>query len=236
MSASFLRRYHKNNMTHVVHPYAHRLGIIRDWKSRWFAGKKQYRNHLRGDVLVREFLEKRLRTSYVSSIEIERSRKVSKIIIRTSRPGMIIGRQGEGATRLKNSILDFMRKNDIQVPDDLKIDIVSVDSPESDAAIIGWMIVEALEKRMPFRRIMKQMAEKVMNVRGVKGVRIVMAGRLGGAEMARREEIKKGSMRLQTIRADVDYAQTTARLPYGGIGIKVWVYKGDTLEEDQTRD
>lgn len=218
-------------MTKVVHPYAQRLGILRDWKSRWFASGKKYKEQLRADILIREWLEKRLRGSYVSSIEIERSRKFVRIIIKTSRPGMIIGRQGDTAQKLRKDLFKFMKKNNIHVAEEVKIDIAEVTSPDSDAAIIAYGIVEALEKRMPFRRAMKMTKDKVMAVRGVKGVRIVVTGRLNGAEMARREEVKEGSIPLQTFRADVDYAMERANLPYGVLGVKVWINKGEVFED-----
>jgi small subunit ribosomal protein S3 len=177
-------------------------------------------------------LEKRLRGSYVSDVEIERSRKATRIIIKTSRPGMVIGRSGEGAIKLKKDLLRFMGRNDVAVPEDFKIDVADVQEPEANAMIVAHSVAEALEKRMPFRRVMKQVLDKVVNVRGVKGVKIALAGRLGGAEMSRKEELKKGGIPLQFIRGDIDFARYTARLPYGGIGIKVWIYKGDSLENE----
>ncbi len=218
-------------MTKVVHPYAQRLVILRDWKSRWFAAGPKYREFLRADILIREWLEKTLRGSYVSSIDIERSRKFVRIIIKTSRPGMIIGRQGDSAGKLRKDLFKFMAKNKITIAEEVKIDILEVASPDSDAAIVAYSIVEALEKRMPFRRAMKMAKDKVMAVRGVKGVRIVVVGRLNGAEMARREEVKEGSIPLQTFRADVDYAMERANLPYGVLGIKVWINKGEVFED-----
>ncbi|MCR4331008.1 MAG: 30S ribosomal protein S3 [Patescibacteria group bacterium] len=217
-------------MTHTVHPYAHRLGIIKDWQSRWFGTSGRYQEFLRGDVLIREYLEKRLRGFYVASIEMERSEKMFRIIIKTSRPGMIIGRSGEGMTKLRNDVLSMFRKLKIATPTDLKIDIEEVSSPESDAAIVSQMIAEALEKRMPFRRVVKQTIEKVMANKDVKGARIALSGRLGGAEMSRREQIKKGGIPLQTFRADISFARERAHLPYGVIGIKVWIYKGEIFD------
>ncbi len=221
-------------MSHNVHPYIHRIVTLRDWKSRWFAGDKMFKDLLRSDIMIREYLEKKLRNSYIAGIEIERSRKATRIVIASSRPGMIIGRSGEGAVKLRKELLRFMNRNDVLVPEDFKIDVVEVTNPDANAAIVGAMIIEALEKRMPFRRVLKQTAEKVMTVRGVKGVKINLSGRLGGAEMSRREEIKKGGIPLQFIRGDIDYAQATARLPYGGIGVKVWIYKGDSLENQNS--
>ncbi|MCH7597690.1 30S ribosomal protein S3 [Patescibacteria group bacterium] len=219
-------------MTHTVHPYAHRLGIIKDWKSRWFsADPKQYREFIKCDTFIREFLVKRLRGFYVSSIEIERSASTLRVIIKTSRPGLIIGRSGEGALKLKAEVAKVVGKLRLTEVPNIKIDIEEVRSPESNAAIVGQMIAEGLEKRFPFRRILKQTAEKVIANRDVKGVRIAVSGRLGGAEMSRREQLKKGRIPLQTFRADIDFAREKAYLPYGVIGIKVWIYRGDIFED-----
>ncbi len=220
-------------MTKIVHPYAHRLVVLRDWKSRWFSIGAKYRNNLKSDIVLREYLDKRLRGYYVSTVEIERNQKATRIIIRTSRPGMVIGRSGEGAQKLRADILALIKKGGLDISQDLKIDIVEVENPDADARIVSYSIVEGLEKRLPFRRVMKQAAEKVMAVRGVKGVRIYLGGRLGGAEMARTEELKKGSIPLQTIRADVDYARERAHLAYGDIGIKVWIYRGEIFDKKQ---
>lgn len=220
-------------MSKVVHPYAHRLVILRDWKSRWFASPRKYSAYLRGDVLLREFLEKKLRGMYVSSIEIERNQKTTRFIIKTSRPGLIIGRSGEGATKLKEDILKKMHKLGLPKPDDFKLEVLEVANPEADAAIVAYMIAEGLEKRMPYRRVMKQTIEKVIGNSGVQGVRIVLSGRLGGAEIARTEELKKGSIPLQTFRADIDFKRERATLSYGVIGIKVWIYRGKIFAKKQ---
>lgn len=218
-------------MSKVVHPYAHRLVTLRDWKSRWIAGDKKYQEYLKSDVLIREFLVKKLRGSYVSSIEIERSQKATKLIIRTSRPGMIIGRNGEGLQKLRADIDKLIRKQKLKVASDFKVEVVEIQNPDADAAIVAQSVAEALEKRLPFRRVLKQMAEKVMSTKGVQGVRIVVGGRLGGAEIARSEEIKRGSVPLQTIRADVDFAREKAHMAYGVIGIKVWIYRGEIFSQ-----
>lgn len=219
-------------MSKVVHPYAHRLVNLKDWKSRWFAGKN-YKDLLAGDVLIRKFLDKRLRGFYVSRIEIERNRKSTKIMVFTSRPGMIIGRGGDGVTKLKNDLLSMLAKNKITVAPDFKFDIVEVQNPDADAMIVACAVAEGLEKRLPFRRVLKQMIEKIMSARGVKGARILVGGRLGGAEIARTEQIKRGSIPLQTIRADVDFAREKAHMPYGDIGIKVWIYRGEVFDENK---
>jgi len=213
-------------MSKIVHPYAHRLIILRDWKSRWFADPKKYVAYLKGDVLIREYLTKKLRGNYVSTIEIERSRKATRFIIKTSRPGLIIGRNGEGATKLKEDILKKMDKLGLPKPEDFKLEIVEISNPEADAAIVAYMIAEGLEKRMPYRRVIKQIIEKVMQAHGVEGARIVLSGRLGGAEIARTEELKRGSVPLQSFRADIDFKRERATLSYGVVGIKVWIYRG----------
>lgn len=222
-------------MTHIVHPFSHRLGIIRDWKSRWFGTKDEYKQFLKADVIIREFLDKRLRGNHVAGIEIERNAKTFRIVIKTARPGMVIGRAGEGSTKLKNDILKEVKRNGIAIPQDFKLDIEEVRSPESSADVVGEMVAEALEKRLPFRVILKQTIEKVMANRDVKGARIAISGRLGGAEMARYEQIRRGGIPLQTFRADIDYARKTARLPYGAIGIKVWIYKGQVFADNKKK-
>ena len=214
-------------MSHSVHPYSHRLGIIRDWKSRWFSSGQKYKDFLKADMMLREFLEKKMRGQYIGSIEMERNDKTFRLIVKTSRPGVVIGRSGEGSIKLRKDILKFATKNKLAIPTDFKLDVEEIKSPESNAAIVAQMIAEGLEKRLPFRRVMKQTVEKVMANRDVKGIRLYCGGRLGGAEIARSEEMKKGRVPLQTLRADIDYAQEKAHMTYGDLGIKVWIYKGD---------
>jgi small subunit ribosomal protein S3 len=223
-------------MTHQVHPYSHRLGILRDWKSRWFASSgKEYREFVKADIMIREFLAKRLRGFYIADVIIERKAGTFRIRIKTSRPGLIIGRSGEGAVKLKNDVQRQLLKLKLDEMPELKIDIEEIRSPESNSAIVAYMIAEGLEKRMPFRRVLKQTVEKVMANRDVKGVRISIGGRFGGAEMARTEQIKKGRIPLQTFRADIDYAREKAHLAYGVIGIKVWIYKGDVFNDKKSK-
>lgn len=219
-------------MSHTVHPYAHRLGILREWKSRWFGTDKKYREYLKADIRLREYITKQLADMYVSSVEIERSDAVLRIIIKTSRPGLIIGRSGEGAEKLRNNITKFMKKEGFfDETVELKVDIEEVRTPEADAQLVGLMVKEMLEKRMPFRRVLKQTVDKVMANRDVQGVRIRIGGRLNGADMARTEELKKGRIPLQTFRADIDFARVRARIPQGDLGIKVWIYRGDVFEK-----
>lgn len=226
-------------MTHIVHPFAHRLGVIRDWKSRWFAATpEEYRRNVMVDTAIRRFLKKRLRGHYVTSVEIERNQKSIRVIIKTSRPGLVIGRSGEGSIRLTKELGDVIRRvkgpvgsGDTKETRAVRLDIEEVRSPEAQAAVIAYMVAEGLEKRQAFRRVLKQTVEKAMANRDVLGVRIAIAGRLGGAEMSRSEEIKRGRVPLQTIRADIDFAREQAYLPYGVIGIKVWIYRGDIFSD-----
>ncbi len=222
-------------MTHTVHPYAHRLGVIRDWKSRWFAGDaKSYRENIKVDEMIRRFLTKRLRGTYTSSIEIERSAAELRVILATARPGLVIGRSGENAAKLRAEVAAVVRA---VAPEDrrtLKLDINEIRQPETDAAVVAYMVAEGLEKRMPFRRVLKQTIEKVIAAREVEGVRIAVSGRLGGAEMSRKEELKKGRIPLQTFRADIDFAHEQAHLPYGVIGIKVWIFRGNIYQDKKT--
>ena len=215
-------------MSKVVHPFAHWLGILRDWRHRWFVTGPKYQQYLKADILLREFLQKELRGMYIGGMEIERNEKQLRIIIKTSRPGVIIGRSGEGSIKLKNKIVSFLNKHKLQVPE-IKLDIEEIRSPESSAAIVAYMVAEGLEKRMPFRRVLKQTIEKVMANRDVKGVRIGLSGMLGGGSMSRTEELKKGRIPLQTFRSDIDFAKERANLPLGVIGIKVWIYRGEVF-------
>lgn len=224
-------------MTHTVHPYAHRLGIIRDWKSRWFSKTPaEYRMNVMIDSAIRRFLKKRLRGMYVTSVELERNQKTIRIIIKTSRPGLVIGRGGEGSTKLAKEIERVVRTvKSAPRQVSVKIDIEEVRSPESQAPVVAYMVAEGLEKRQTFRRVLKQTVEKVMANRDVQGVRIGISGRLGGAEMSRTEEIKRGRVPLQTLRADIDFCREQAYLPYGVIGIKVWIYRGEVFDTDEKR-
>jgi len=221
-------------MSHSVHPFSHRLGIIRDWKSRWFAVNKNYRTALKADLLMRQFLTKELRSFYLAEVQIERNQKAIRVIIRTSRPGMIIGRGGDGALKLQKKILSILSKNNIDlVGQELKIEIEEVRNPESNSAIVAMMVAEGLEKRLPFRRVMKQTLEKILANRDVLGAKIKLSGRLGGADMSRQEDLKKGQIPLQTLRANIDFAREKAHMVYGDIGIKVWIYKGQIFNKDK---
>jgi small subunit ribosomal protein S3 len=222
-------------MTHTVHPYAHRLGIIRDWKSRWFArDAKSYRENIKVDETIRRFLAKRLRGTYTSGVEIEHSASTLRVVLATARPGLVIGRSGENAAKLRKELSETIHKVAPHDRSTLKLDIVEMRQPETNASVVAYMVAEGLEKRMPFRRVLKQTVEKVMAAREVEGVRVVISGRLGGAEMSRKEELKKGRIPLQTFRADIDFAQEEAHLPYGVIGVKVWIFRGNVYQEKKS--
>ncbi len=221
-------------MTKIVHPYAHRLGIIKDWKSRWFSLNADFRKNFKGDIMMREWIEKNLKGQFIGLVEIERSSKAIKVIINTSRPGIVIGKSGEGVMKIKNSLEKILVKLG-EVKPNLQIEVVEIKNPEANAAIVGQMIAEGLEKRLPYRRVLKQIVEKVMAVKDIKGVRIYLGGRLGGADMARSEEIKRGRVPLQTFRADIDFSRAKAHMLYGDIGIKVWIYKGEIFDKGLTR-
>lgn len=226
-------------MTHHVHPYIFRIGQLRTWKSRWFNSKK-FAHYLREDTLLREWLYKKLRQAHVDSIEIERSPNLMQVFVKTSRPGILIGRSGEGAEKLKSDIQRFLLKiwkKENKEPEkrELRLTIEEVRSPDSRAAIVAQMIVDDLEKRIPFRRVLKQIVEKVSSNREVKGIKVAVKGRLDGSEMARYEWLRKGRVPLQTLRSDLDYAEKTAFTTFGTIGIKVWIYRGDIFEKEENK-
>ena len=218
-------------MTKIVHPYSHRLGIIKDWKSRWFSINSDFRKNLKGDILMREWITKNLKNQYIGLVEIERNSKVIKVIINTSRPGVVIGKSGDGVIKIKNALEKILISTGEKTPN-LQIEVIEIKNPEANAMVVAQMIAEGIEKRLPYRRVMKQMVEKVMAAKDVKGIRIYLGGRLAGADMARSEEIKRGRIPLQTIRADIDFARHKARMPYGDLGIKVWIYKGDIFAKN----
>lgn len=219
-------------MTHSVHPYSFRINILRDWKSRWFGVGKKYKTQLKTDVILREWLLKRLERAYIENIEIERLQSFLHIIIKTSRPGILIGRKGEGVERLKKEIKARLKDiNAANISLDIKLTIEEIRNAESYASIVTKMVKEELEKRKRFRRVLKKFIEKSMANKNVKGIKIALSGRLDGADMGRREWLKKGKIPLQTLRSDVDFYREKAHLPYGDIGIKVWIYRGEIFEK-----
>ncbi len=210
-------------MGHKVNPTGIRLGITTTWKSRWF-GKKDYRSNLREDVEMRQFVLTRWKAAAIASLDIERSANVVRIIIQTSRPGVLIGRGGTGIEDLTRVVKTrFFAGKKMS----LKIEIQEVRNFEESASLVAQQVAEQIERRMPFRRILKGMLDQVEKNKNVKGVKIELSGRLGGAEMSRREWLSRGTIPLHTLRADIDFAKATATTTYGAIGIKVWVYKGE---------
>jgi len=222
-------------MTKIVNPFSYRLGVIRDWRSSWITKNKikgkDFVKNLTGDVLVREYLIKKLRGKMIGEILMERNQKVWKISIPSARPGLILGQKGEGVVELKKAVEKFMLQKKIVAPTELKIEITEITQAEKDAKVVAMMVAEGLEKRLPFRRVLKGTVEKVIANKDVLGIKIQLGGRLGGADMARVEFLKRGNIPLQTLRADIDFAREKAHMTYGVLGVKVWIYKGQIFKK-----
>ena len=206
-------------MGQKVNPIGIRLGISRKHNSTWYAEKDKYQELLLNDFAVREFLRKELDNSFVSKIEIERPSQSGKVTIHTSRPGMIIGKKGEDIDRLRNELTKLM-----SVP--VSLNIQEIRKPDLDAQLVAANIAVQLEKRAMFRRVIKRSAQNTMR-QGAQGVKVRVAGRLGGAEIARSEWHKEGRVPLHTLRADIDYGLAEAKTTYGSIGVKVWIFRGE---------
>ncbi|MEG2412041.1 MAG: 30S ribosomal protein S3 [Clostridium sp.] len=209
-------------MGQKVHPHGLRVGVIKDWDAKWYADKKNFADNLIEDNNIREYLKKKLFTAGISKIEIERAAKRVKINIHTAKPGMVIGKGGQSIEQLKVEL------KKVVVDKFVLINIVEVKTPENNSQLMAENIAAQLEKRISFRRAMKQTIQRAMRT-GVKGVKTACAGRLGGAEIARTEQYHEGTIPLQTLRADIDYGFAEADTVYGKIGVKVWVYKGEVL-------
>jgi small subunit ribosomal protein S3 len=207
-----------------VNPVNFRLGILTTWKSKWF-NKRKYREFLREDVELRAFLKKLLKEAGVDHIDIDRSGEQILVTIHSSRPGVIIGRQGDGIDMLKTKVVKHLKGKT-----NIKITIEEIRQPELASQLIARNVAEQLEKRVGFRRACKQTIERVMQ-NGAAGVRVMVSGRLDGSEMSRTEWFADGKIPLQTLRADIDFARDTAHTTYGAIGVKVWVYKGEKFEK-----
>lgn len=214
-------------MAHKVHPKSYRLKGLNDWDSRWMEEKK-IPQYLEEDFKIREFFRIKASKMSIEKIEIERFAGKINVIIFSARPGLLIGRGGSGVEDLRKTIEKkiFSGKEKIV----LKIEIKEVKDMWLSSALVGQSIAQQIEKRMPFRRLLKQSLEKIMTSKAAQGARIEIAGRLDGSDIARREWLKKGRLPLQTLRADIDYAQTKAYCTYGVIGIKVWIYKGEKFD------
>lgn len=219
-------------MSHTVHPKAYRLGVSEDWNSRWFDIKK-YPKKLREDVVIREYITKKMRSAGLERVEIERTGDVVSVILHTSRPGIVIGRGGSGVEIIKKSVERELRKSMKDKKDyspEIKIEVREIRNPDSFASLVALSVAEQLERRMPFRQAMKRTMERVMTNKEVEGARIAVSGRLGGADMARREWIKEGNLPRSTLRANIDFSIQEAHTTYGVIGVKVWLYKGQKLD------
>lgn len=217
-------------MGNKVHPIGIRVGITANWQSRWFGRKQIYRDQLRKDVELRGFVLDKWKAAAIALVEIERSANVVRLIIHTARPGVLIGRGGTGVEDLTRVIKKrFFAGKKVN----LKVDVQEVKNPETNARLVGQQVAEQLEKRIAFRRVLKSMLDQVEANKTVQGVKIEICGRLGGAEMSRREWLSRGKIPLHTLRADIDFACVEAHTTYGVIGIKVWIYKGEKFIEVQ---
>jgi len=221
-------------MGHKVHPKSFRIKETEDWNIRGFYGRKMPQ-YLEEDFLIKDFLRKKLIEASVANIQIEHSANKLNVIIETARPGLVIGRGGDGVVTLKkeidSKIAKKIKNRIVGTPKrEVKIEIREIKNPWISAALVAQMCSQQIEKRMPFRRVLKKSIERVMTNREAKGVRIEVSGRLNGIEIARREWLGDGRMPRNTIRADIDYAQDEAKCTYGKIGIKVWIYRGDKFE------
>ncbi len=208
-------------MGRKVHPIGFRLGITKDWLARWYAEGKEYGELLQEDLAIRKLIRERLAEAGISKIEIERFPKQVSITIHTAKPGIVIGRKGAIVRGLRRELEELTKKK-------VRIDVAEIERPELDAYLVAENIAAQLERRVSYSRAMKRAAEQAMRA-GAKGVKIMCSGRLGGAEMARREWVMEGRVPRNTLRADIDYGFAEALTTYGRIGVKVWIYKGDIL-------
>lgn len=209
-------------MGQKVNPHGLRIGIIKNWDAKWYADK-DYAKNLHEDIKVREFIKKKLFAAGVSRIEIERAANRVKVTIHTAKPGMVIGRGGSGIEDLKKALKQLTDKT-------IDVNIAEIKQAEMDATLVAENIAAQLVKRIAFRRAMKQSVQRTMRM-GAKGIKVTAGGRLGGAEIARTESYREGSIPLHTLRADIDYGTAEAATTYGRIGVKVWIYKGEILPE-----
>ncbi len=210
-------------MGQKVHPNGMRVGVIKDWSSKWYADSKNFSDYLVEDHKIREYVKKKLFISGISKIEIERTAKFVKVNVYTAKPGLVIGKGGNLSEALKAEIEKMIKK-------EVNLNIVEVKNIDTDAQLVAESIANQLERRISFRRAMKQAMQKAMKA-GALGIKTAVSGRLGGADMARTEFYKEGTIPLQTLRADIDYGFYEADTTYGKIGVKVWIYKGEVLPE-----
>lgn len=216
-------------MGHKVHPKLFRIGTTTTWPSRWFARDDAYRSQLKSDITIREYFKKELKDGAVSNISIERSRGALSVTIATAKPGLIIGRGGAGIEDLKKKFLKaFYPGKKLQ----FQLNVTEISKASLEATIVAQQVAQELERRMPFRRVLKMAIERVKKASAL-GVKIAVSGRLNGSEIARREWLGWGKIPLTNLRADIDYAQECARTMAGAIGVKVWIYRGDIFEQDR---
>ncbi len=213
-------------MGQKVHPNGIRLGIVKEHTSMWYADRKNYSDYLLNDLQVRDFLRKRLVDASVSRIEIHRSAQDARIKIHTARPGIVIGKKGEDVEQLRLILSEMMGIN-------VNLNIEEIRKPELDAYLVAQNVAQALERRVQFRRAMKRVIQNAMRI-GAEGIKVRVAGRLGGAEIARAEVYHEGRVPLHTLRADIDYATYEAKTTYGILGIKVWIFKGEIIGEQSS--
>ena len=209
-------------MGQKVNPHGARVGVIFDWSTRWYAGKKDFANFLVEDQKLRKMLKEKYFATGISKIDIERTAKEVTVNIFTAKPGMIIGRQGAGIEALKKDITVLLGRP-------AHINVLEIKQPDADAQLVAENIAAQLEKRISFRRALKQAQQRAMKINGVKGIKTSVSGRLGGADIARTEHYHEGSIPLQTLRANIDYGFAEAKTTYGRLGVKVWIYKGQIL-------
>jgi len=211
-------------MGHKVHPVGFRLGISSDWSSRWYADNKNFSDYLEQDVRTRKYIRQRLKDASVSRVQIERPARSAAVTIHTARPGIVIGRKGEDIERLRTEIAPMLGLDRSAV----KVSVEEIRKPELDAQLVAESIAQQLERRVMFRRAMKRAVQTTMRL-GAGGVKVNVAGRLGGAEIARTEWYREGRVPLHTLRADIDYGMAEAQTTYGIIGVKVWIFKGEVF-------
>ncbi len=209
-------------MGQKVNPNGMRLGIVKTWDAKWYADK-DFAANLHEDIKIRAFLKDTLKIAGVSKVETERSKNRLKLTIHTAKPGMVIGRGGSGIEQIKESLKNYTDKR-------VDINIAEIKQPDMDATLVAENIAGQLERRVAFRRAMKQCVGRTMRL-GAKGIKVMLSGRLGGAEIARKESYREGSIPLHTLRADIDYGTAEAHTTYGRIGVKVWIFKGEVLPE-----
>ncbi len=212
-------------MGQKIHPYGFRIGIIKEWRSRWIAGKKEYRANLAEDWKLRRFIKRRLFSAGISDIQIERKAQAVEVTIYTAKPGVVVGRGGQGIDQLRKDLASQTGKK-------VQINIQEVTKIDMDSTLVAENVASQLEKRIAFRRAMKQAMQRAIKS-GAQGIKIMVAGRLGGAEIARCEWNREGRIPLHTLRADIDYGTAEAKTVYGVIGVKVWVYRGEILPQER---